>query len=101
LQKGIELNRADRVRRYRKRSASVFQGVKAHRWISVCFDDDQDCFCKTMRLSWPQHLEASRTLERAGDGQQGMALALMGISLLILAEDLLESQLGSEASAQD
>lgn len=54
-----------------------------------------------MRLSWPQHLEASRTLERAGDDQQGMALALMGISLLILAEDLLESQLGSEASAQD
>jgi hypothetical protein len=54
-----------------------------------------------MRLSWPQHLEASRTLERVGDGQRGMALALMGISLLILAEDLLESQLRSQPPAQD
>ena len=54
-----------------------------------------------MRLSWPQHLEASRTLERAGDGQRGMALALMGISLLILAEDLLESQLRTEPPTQD
>ena len=39
-----------------------------------------------MRLSWPQHLQASRTIELAGDGQRGMALALMGISLLILAQ---------------
>jgi hypothetical protein len=45
-----------------------------------------------MRLSWPQHLQASRTIELAGDGQCGMALALMGISLLILAEDLLDSE---------
>jgi len=45
-----------------------------------------------MRLSWPQHLQASRTIELAGDGQRGMALALLGISLLILAEDLLDSQ---------
>ncbi|MCX5958499.1 hypothetical protein [Vulcanococcus limneticus] len=45
-----------------------------------------------MRLSWPQHLQASRTVEQAGESQQGMALALMGMSLLILAEDLLESE---------
>jgi hypothetical protein len=45
-----------------------------------------------MRLNWPQHLQASRTIELAGDGQRGMALALLGISLLILAEDLLDSQ---------
>jgi hypothetical protein len=45
-----------------------------------------------MRLSWPQHLQASRTIELAGDGQRGMALALMGVSLLILAEDLLDSE---------
>jgi hypothetical protein len=48
-----------------------------------------------MRLSWPQHLQASRTVERAGESQRGMALALMGMSLLILAEDLLESEQAS------
>jgi hypothetical protein len=54
-----------------------------------------------MRLSWPQHLQASRTVELAGESQQGMALALMGMSLLILAEDLLESeQAASEATRQ-
>lgn len=89
------------MRRYRKRAASVFQGVKAHPWISVCFDSYYDFYCIMMRLSWPQHLEASRTLERAGDGQRGMALALVGISLLILVEDLLESQLSDEPPSRD
>ncbi|MEB3247127.1 MAG: hypothetical protein VKJ63_04620 [Synechococcus sp.] len=46
-----------------------------------------------MRLSWPQHLQASRAIELAGEGQRGMAFALMGISLLILAEDLLAAEL--------
>lgn len=45
-----------------------------------------------MRLSWPQHLQTARLLESATDPQRGTALALMGISLLILAEDLLESE---------
>lgn len=45
-----------------------------------------------MRLSWPQHLLTARTLELSGPEERGMALALMGISLLILAEDLLESE---------
>jgi len=45
-----------------------------------------------MRLSWPQHLQASRTIERAADAQRGEALALMGMSMLILAEDLLASE---------
>ena len=54
-----------------------------------------------MRLSWPQHLQASRTVELAGESQRGMALALMGMSLLILAEDLLESeQAASESTRQ-
>ena len=43
-----------------------------------------------MRLSWPQHLQTARMLESADDTQRGMALALMGVSLLILVEDLLE-----------
>lgn len=47
-----------------------------------------------MRLSWPQHLQVSRTLELSGDGERGMALALMGMSLLILAEDLLADESG-------
>lgn len=46
-----------------------------------------------MRLSWPQHLQTARMLESTGDSQRGMALALMGVSLLILAEDLLQSEL--------
>jgi hypothetical protein len=45
-----------------------------------------------MRLSWPQHLQTARLLEGASHGECGTALALMGISLLILAEDLLEAE---------
>jgi hypothetical protein len=51
-----------------------------------------------MRLSWPQHLQVSRTLELSGDSERGVALALMGVSLLILAEDLLAAE-GSSPSA--
>ena len=43
-----------------------------------------------MRLSWPQHLQAARTLELTGNQHRGTSLALMGLSLLLLAEDLLE-----------
>jgi hypothetical protein len=43
-----------------------------------------------MRLSWPQHLQAARTIELTGDQHRGTSLALMGLSLLLLAEDLLE-----------
>lgn len=50
-----------------------------------------------MRLSWPQHLQTARMLERADDAQRGMALALMGVSLLILMEDLLEGERPSTA----
>lgn len=52
-----------------------------------------------MRLSWPQHLEVSRTVERAAVEQRGQALALMGISLLILAEDLLHDDLAPSRAA--
>lgn len=46
-----------------------------------------------MRLSWPQHLETARTLELTSDSQRGEALALMGIALLMLAQDLLDQEL--------
>lgn len=52
-----------------------------------------------MRLTWPQHLEVSRTVERAAVEQRGQALALMGISLLILAEDLLHDDLARSQAA--
>jgi hypothetical protein len=46
-----------------------------------------------MRLTWPEHLQTARTLELTGDGQRGEAFALMGIALLVLAQDLLEQEL--------
>ncbi|MEB3271787.1 MAG: hypothetical protein VKJ44_09100 [Synechococcus sp.] len=52
-----------------------------------------------MRLTWPQHLEVSRTVECAAVEQRGQALALMGISLLILAEDLLHDGLAQSEAA--
>lgn len=51
-----------------------------------------------MRLTWPEHLQTARTLELTGDAQRGEALALMGIALLVLAQDLLEQELESSAS---
>ncbi len=53
-----------------------------------------------MRLSWPEHLQAARTLELSGDSQRGEALALMGIALLVLAQDLLDQELGSTSPAE-
>ena len=41
-----------------------------------------------MRLSWSQHLSAARTLQMVGDDQAGTALALMGMALLMLLQDL-------------
>jgi hypothetical protein len=46
-----------------------------------------------MRLTWPEHLQTARTLELTADNQRGEALALMGIALLVLAQDLLEQEL--------
>lgn len=46
-----------------------------------------------MRLSWPEHLQTARALELTGDGQRGEALALMGVALLVLAQDLLDQEL--------
>jgi hypothetical protein len=43
-----------------------------------------------MRQSWPQHLQLSRSLQLAADEQSGMALALMGVALVMLAQDLLD-----------
>lgn len=51
-----------------------------------------------MRLSWPQHLQAARLIELSGEEQRGQALGLMGISLLLLLEDLLDLEAAQSAA---
>jgi hypothetical protein len=58
--------------------------------VRISQDAHEDLPCVTMRLNWPQHLQTARMLEAAADSERGLALALMGVSLLILAEDLLQ-----------
>ena len=53
-----------------------------------------------MRLSWSQHLAAARTLELAGREQTGTALALMGMALVMLLQDL-QPITSSESSATE
>jgi hypothetical protein len=64
--------------------------------LDICESNESPAVA--MRLSWPQHLQASRSVEMAGEDQRGMAMALMGISLLVLAQDLLD--LGLRAQDQ-
>jgi len=46
-----------------------------------------------MHLSWPEHLQNARLLELSPASERGTALALMGISLLLLAQDLLAAEI--------
>jgi len=46
-----------------------------------------------MRLTWPEHLQTARTLELTAQDQRGEALALMGVALLVLVQDLLEQEI--------
>lgn len=46
-----------------------------------------------MHLSWPQHLQTARTLELSAPQDRGTALALMGIALLLLSQDLLAEEI--------
>ena len=46
-----------------------------------------------MHFSWEKHLELSRNVAVASDENQGMALALMGVALAMLATDLLAHEL--------
>ena len=41
-----------------------------------------------MRLSWSQQLATARTLELVGREHAGTALALMGVALLMVMQDL-------------
>jgi len=50
-----------------------------------------------MHFSWEKHLELSRNVAVASDGNQGSALALMGVALTLLAKDLLAHELRATA----
>lgn len=52
-----------------------------------------------MRLGWPEHLQTARMLELSGNEQRGTALALMGVALLLLAQDLLVDELERQTPA--
>ena len=51
-----------------------------------------------MRLSWSQHLIAARTFELSGREQTGTSLALMGMALLMLLQDLHQQIIEVETS---
>ena len=50
-----------------------------------------------MHFSWEKHLELSRNVAIASDENQGVALALMGVALTMLAKDLLAHELSGSA----
>ena len=54
-----------------------------------------------MRLSWTEHLQNARTLELSGEAERGTSLALLGVSLLILSQDLLEQERRRRGFAAD
>ena len=64
-------------------------------WVLVAgFLQDQGSWLQiAVRLSWSEHLQNARTLELSADADRGSSLALMGISLLILSQDLLQQEL--------
>lgn len=56
-----------------------------------CFARKDVLIDSEMRLSWSEHLNAARTLELVGHDHAGTALALMGIAVLVLLQDLQQS----------
>ena len=50
-----------------------------------------------MHFSWEKHLELSRNVAVASDKNKGIALALMGVALTMLATDLLAHELKASA----
>ena len=53
-----------------------------------------------MHFSWEKHLKLSRLVASAADKDRGLALALMGVGLTLLAKDLLSIEQGIAASGQ-
>ena len=46
-----------------------------------------------MHFTWEKHLKLSKNVAVASDKDQGIALALMGVALTMLAADLLAHEL--------
>ncbi|WP_254980247.1 hypothetical protein [Cyanobium sp. ATX 6A2] len=80
----------------RRVSVSCCNGARSHQRHN---SESSRLWPHNMRLSWPEHLQTARTLELSGDEQRGTALALMGVALLLLAQDLLSQELEPPASA--
>ena len=53
-----------------------------------------------MHFSWEKHLKLSRLVASAADKDRGLALALMGVGLTLLAKDLLSIEQGIAPSGQ-
>ena len=52
-----------------------------------------------MHFTWEQHQKLSRNVAKAADKDMGLAIALMGVALMLLSKDLLlvdQQQLHSE-----
>jgi len=60
--------------------------------------ESSEVLFRAMRLSWPEHLQTARTVELSADQDRGTALALMGVALLLLAQDLLDQECRSGSS---
>ena len=52
---------------------------------------------KAMHVFWDKHLELSRNVAVASDKNKGIAIALMGVALAMLATDLLAHELKASA----
>ena len=46
-----------------------------------------------MHFEWGQHLELSKEVADASDRQTGISLALMGVAITLLMQDLLAQEL--------
>ena len=77
-----------------RRPLSVFRVVTTAAVTSTDGQNEWKFPVAGMRLSWPEHLQTARMIGSSGDDQRGVSLALMGIALLLLSQDLLAQELG-------
>jgi hypothetical protein len=76
------------VVRERLRTMTLCESRLKRAWLLSCFAKTGQVNLWVMRLSWDQHLDAARTFESASLETVGVSLALMGMAMLILLQDL-------------